>query len=406
MKTVQPMLVGSDDAVYYLWDAGDSDQRYLETLSWAARHLVALGWGVDLVVGHGSQLSRQDAECLPGERWLPGGQGVVDALRVPVSGTLAALRDRYRGFLGRLGPQGFSPPPPLARFATIQYRRDTEVSVPPFAVFSTLQPDGSRFRAFDPVRRGLTLAGMLRHATKVVTSNAGWEEWKVTQLVLGHGETQGGPRFLYVPIPTVEYRQNGKRRIGAIRRGMVLFSRGTGESEISWLRRGLSGAELVREDRGEAVALLSLLPAADSVLSHYVSRATTWCSVSPIVLPGYDDPSHLRKKAQREAADAEHRKRLLKRVLIRTESLLRRSLVHAGLSESLARNAEIDWSSTGFIAGVDLSQRYGVPSHLRRFPRVHARFRFRDSHGAPLEVPGPLCIGAGRFYGLGLLVAE
>jgi CRISPR-associated protein Csb2 len=53
----------------------------------------------------------------------------------------------------------------------------------------------------------------------------------------------------------------------------------------------------------------------------------------------------------------------------------------------------------GFLAGVDLASRYAVPAHLRGSPRVHVRLRW------PQEVRGPLCLGSGRFSGLGLFVS-
>lgn len=47
----------------------------------------------------------------------------------------------------------------------------------------------------------------------------------------------------------------------------------------------------------------------------------------------------------------------------------------------------------------------GVPDHLRRFPCLHVRLYWRDAQGRPVQVPGPVCFGSGRFYGLGLFAA-
>jgi CRISPR-associated protein Csb2 len=59
----------------------------------------------------------------------------------------------------------------------------------------------------------------------------------------------------------------------------------------------------------------------------------------------------------------------------------------------------------GFLPGTEPAGRYGVPDHLRRLPRLHVKVRWRDAEGQPVRVPGPICFGGGRFYGIGLFVA-
>jgi CRISPR-associated protein Csb2 len=78
MKTVRPTRLPRDEsfpAVHFLWDLSGEAATELgshrETLFAAARSLVALGWGVDLVAGHGRVLSEAEANALPGERWRP-----------------------------------------------------------------------------------------------------------------------------------------------------------------------------------------------------------------------------------------------------------------------------------------------------------------------------------------------
>jgi CRISPR-associated protein Csb2 len=52
-----------------------------------------------------------------------------------------------------------------------------------------------------------------------------------------------------------------------------------------------------------------------------------------------------------------------------------------------------------------LADRYGVPNHLKRFPRFHVKIQWRDAHKRPVQVTGPVCLGGGRFFGLGLFAA-
>ena len=89
----------------------------------------------------------------------------------------------------------------------------------------------------------------------------------------------------------------------------------------------------------------------------------------------------------------------------RIDGLLRKAIVQAGFSQVLADHADLEWRSTGFWPGTDLARHYGVPEHLRRFSRYHVRLKWCDERGRPVNVPGPICIGGGRFYGLGLFAA-
>jgi CRISPR-associated protein Csb2 len=77
---------------------------------------------------------------------------------------------------------------------------------------------------------------------------------------------------------------------------------------------------------------------------------------------------------------------------------VRKALRQAGVGHELALSAEIEMRETGFIAGVDKAWRFAVPSHLAKSPRFHVKLAW------PMPVAGPLCIGRGRFSGLGLFV--
>lgn len=92
-------------------------------------------------------------------------------------------------------------------------------------------------------------------------------------------------------------------------------------------------------------------------------------------------------------------KALLEKLARRREALVRRALRHARLGDELTFAAAIETRETGFIAGVEKASRYTVPSYLAKFPRLHMRVTW------PTRVSGPLCLGRGRFSGLGLFAA-
>lgn len=402
-KDVRPTRLAGSDCLYYHWNLPDAMPPevvgFLETLAAAARSITHLGWGIDMVAVNATTISEADAAELPGEVWRPAADSSGTGLRVPIPGTLDDLIQKHQAFLNRIerdakGNESFMPVPPLSAFRVVAYRRATDYASRPIAAFSILRLDASGFRPFDAGRKGLTVAGMMRHATDDAARAAGWKADDIKTFILGHGEPQTGDRhvpvglqrFVYMPLPSIEFRGRGKARVvGSIRRILITtFAQGW-EDKIAWSRRVLSGRVLIDKDTQQPQALLSLLPTSDKALRPYLPRggAATWATVTPVILPGYD------------GGDAS-----------KAESLLRKTIVHAGLSQTLANHAELDWRKVGFWPGVDLPSRYGVPNHLRHYPRFHVRITWRDSCGRPVQVPGPLCIGGGRFYGLGLFAAE
>ncbi len=423
MKAVRPTHMTDGQTVHYLWSvdgpASEELRTHVEALSDTARSVVGLGWGIDVAVARATVLSDAEVDALPGERWSPVRDSPGGGLRVPMRGTLDALEHRHGRFLARIGPDGFTPPPPLTAYEIIRYRRATDPLPRPVAAFSLLRLDMSGFRAFDAARRGLTVAGMLRHAARLTAEAAGWPSAKVSAFVLGHGSEAskaqhvpvGATRFAYLPLPSVEARGPGRPLVvGSIRRALVTVFADGAQSEIAWARRALSGQELVEEGLDRTVALLSVIPATDAVIRRYTRTAAEWATVTPVVLPGYDDPAHYRRRLRGGASghrtlSSREQRELLDRLDARIEGLLRKAISQAGFSSLLAQHALLDWRKAGFWPGTDLSDRYGIPDHLRRFPRYHVRVRWRDAAGRPLDVPGPICLGGGRFHGLGLFAA-
>jgi CRISPR-associated protein Csb2 len=167
----------------------------------------------------------------------------------------------------------------------------------------------------------------------------------------------------------------------------------------------LAGQELIQEETGEIAALLGPLARQDKVLGHYLGSASDWASVSPVVLPGYDDPAHYRRRLAKGKVSAKDQRRLLDTLHRRTEKLLRKAIRDAGFPDELAAHADLDWRDAGFWPGTERAGGYTVPDHLTRFPRLHVRLRWRAVTGQPVCISGPICLGGGRFYGLGLFAA-
>lgn len=398
MKNVRPHYLPDDAAVHYVWSL-DTDDSPAAALVAAVRHVVALGWGLDLVVGHGTIIDDAQLADLAAALtvWIPRNDGSQD-LRTAVKGTLEDLERRHAAFLSRtsFADPTLHPPAAPSVFAITSYARANEPPVTHIAGFALMRVDSDNFRAFDTARRGKAVAGMLRHAVRTAAERAGWDPDRVNASVLGHGKGDE-PRLLLVPVPSIEPRGNGGERVGAIRR-VMLFSSDPHASDTFWAKRVLGGADLIDEKTGEIQAVLAATSRGDRVLGRYTGNSRSWVTVTPVVLPGHDDPGGLRDKLQK-ATCAEVQKSLLERLMQRREALVRKALLHAGLNSDLAASATIETRESGFIAGVESASRYAPPIHLATAPRLHIKLTF------PHNVAGPLCVGSGRFSGLGLFVA-
>jgi len=324
--------------------------------------------------------------------------------------------ERHRAVLDRIHGDLWRPPPAFTHFALRSYRRAGDVEERAWTAFALRVPtDASRFRPFDPVRETAVVAGRLRHATHDAALASGapaWPDARIASFVLGHGEPREAHaparrRFAYLPLPTIHPRAAGAERSGAIRRALLTTFADDCDDEVGWAAMALAGRELVDEATKTPVALLEPLGAhGETVLSRYVppQGASDWASITPVVLPGFDDRRHSRRRLDKSVgAEAQHR--LVEQLDRRVDALLRKAIVHAGIAEDFARNAAITWQPAGLLPGVEHARRYFVPSHLAHFPKVHVRIRWRDEAGNAARLPGPLCIGGGRFFGIGLFAA-
>ena len=398
MKNVRPHRLPEDAVVHYAWRF-EGDGSATVALIAATRGVVALGWGIDLVVGNGAVVDGPRLTELSSRLkvWEPRSNGRRE-LRAPNEGTLADLDRRHAAFLSRtsFAYPTLLPPAALSAFSIIRYARTDQPRLTDIAGFTLMRVESDNFRAFDTARRGMAVAGMLRHAVRTAAERAGWDESRVRASVLGHGAGDDS-RLLLVPVPSIEPRGGGAETVGAVRR-VMLFSTDVRGTDTAWAARVLGGVDLIDEKTGEVQAVLGAASRHDRVLERYVSESSAWATVTPMVLPGHDDPGGLREKL-RKATSGEEQKALLERLVKRRDALVRKALQHAGFGNALASSAAIETRETGFIAGVETASRYAVPSHLTKSPRLHVKLTW------PIRVAGPLCIGRGRFSGFGLFAS-
>ena len=400
MKSVLPVhLRGANECenvIRFLYRVPDGACPHFEVLQAAARSVTHLGWGIDMVAGNAELLTDEQAAALPGEVWRATTDQSGTTLRVSTEGTLNALLEKHQNFLGRLTDGGFKPVPPLTTFRVVGYRRATEPPQRQFAAFSILKPDASGLKSFDPLRRTRDVAGMVRHAAAEAARDQGWTDEQINVFV--HGKSLDGAqpssganspdRFQYLPLPTIN-----PLRVDSIRRVLIVAPPHCNQ-KITWARRAMAGVELINDNK-QPEALLTILPGSDNVLQQYTGKSTTWSTVTPVILPGYDDPDHLRRKLK-NGVDAETQKRYLQKLDARIDGLLRKAFLQAGYSSELVAQIKLEWRDVGFRAGVELASRYLPPENLNKSPRYQVRVTF------PLNIIGPIAVGGGRFRGFGL----
>jgi CRISPR-associated protein Csb2 len=417
-KTVRPTHIQGDGAVHFLWPLDNQEHApHLPTILTAARSITHLGWGVDLVVADAEVIPESALASLEGDTWRPASDSGGTSLRVTKSGTFDDLEHRHRAFLNRVsGVDGgtFSPVPPLSAYHSVDYRSDSKPAHAPVALFALRQLDDSGFRSFDPVRRGLHVAAMLRHVIggADIARSLGWTDAQTARLVHGHAneEPSDAPdgRLLFIPLPSIESRGKGQARVvGGIRRILVTAHGAVDREQFQRLGQRLAGLELIDEKSGAPTALLSRLPGSEPLTrDNYLNPSSTWATVTPVILPGYDDPRKLRHRLRENAGlTAEEKRTLLEKLDQRIDSLLRKALRHAGYADVITRNACIEWRGSGYLPGTDLASRYMTGDQHRRYRKLHVRIQFRDEQGHPLPIPGPICLGGGKFSGTGLFAA-
>jgi CRISPR-associated protein Csb2 len=376
-KDLRPHRLDGDATVRFLWPIADGEwkvaQNYAELLCAEARHLHALGLGIDLIAGDGRILTDAEKEALPGEVWIADAEWM--GWRVPMKGSLSELLARHTEQRGRVqvgrghgAERWVAPPAPPTVFREVGYLRRSQGRDRAVHAFAIVDGEGA-YRAFDP-RTVAIVAAWLRHAAHERARGLKLDADFIERFVCGHGEDANtkNDRFSYLPLPTIP----AKGRDGRIRRVLLTEPFGGGGGKAQAVARRLSGASLVSEETGEVMGDLRTLSDsfADNVTARYLQKARRWGSVTPLVLPGRDDRRS--RKAQ---------------------GLILKALVQAGYTTPVT---EIHLQPEPVFPGAQLARAYRVPAYLKQLPRTHAVITFAE------EVSGPLVLGAGRHVGLGI----
>ncbi len=396
-KTAYPHRMLEGHTVHYLWPLDDQQSTmalpHAQVLSREARHLLALGWGIDQAVGDGRVLSESEARALSGTRWRPslGGSNVGSPLRVPATGTFVDLEHVYDSFVRSVNGLQYARPAKPKNFERVHYVPPNSLQQRPRAIFELRHDDGS-FCTYSQ-RKLVHIAGMVRYLAKeamLASPPRGVGDDWVERYVVGHRDPKATEhrQLSYLPLPSVGHFHADH----AVRRVMIVAPVGD-DAWLEHLARRLAGSQLNAENGTEfdekgPPTLVRVYR--DKVAACYTRSASAWASVTPVILPGHDD--HKPKKT--------------------------RKLIEAALAQSgIEQPCTFEWSAFSRFRKAHSAHKYGKdgrlqgyirPDHLLTQTAVHLTLRFHDGSADmnPVAVPGPLAIGAGRHCGLGLFAAE
>ena len=390
-----------DRTLHYLWpinNVNDSSAlKHAELLRDEARHLLALGWGIDQAVATGQILTEAKAHTLKreGVTWRPliGQHPTADARRVPIDGTLGDLETVYESFVKSVNGRHYTPPLKPTVFDRVRYIPPNFVPARPYAVFDLRHDDGSFCRYSQ--RKLMHIVGMVRHLAKEAMLQSPPpdvdDDW-VERYVVGHRDRDADShrQFSYLPLPSIRAPHEPVDQ--SVRRVIIAAPVGD-DAWLEHLAHRLAGKQLKPENGNEfgehgpptLVRLRRSRPLSRreerDVVGRYTVAANRWASVTPVILPGHDD-----------------------RKPNKTRKLIEAALAQSGIDYP----CEFEWSAHSMFRKSFSAHKYDKnrkpvgyvrPDHLLTQTAAHLRVRFRDD----LCVAGPLVIGAGRHFGFGLM---
>jgi len=385
VKDVRPHLIArhspGEANLVYSWPIADAEsanaQAHTTTIDALAARLTALGWGVDFAA---AQAELTDHPVIPVN--TPGWAHFIPApsgsriLQVPAPGVLHNLDRRFAAFRGRITRDGLNPSLPPAGFQEVHYRSISEPQPRHFLQFDLrVNEDEWLTKSW---AKAMHVAGWLRHAAATALMEEEFPEDCITEFAYGHtGSDNLGHRLSYLPLPSIGARHTD----GIVRRVLIMAPACLQPIEaeaLSLLRLKLSGSPIIAEDESEPLGYFADVLDRNTVYPFYLNSSTVWESVSPVILPGHNA---LRRQIS----------------IDKTERLLFQCLQSAGYPPESIK--EINFQPAPFWPGTEAAGRILVPKHLARWPRLHVRIIFQN----PVE--GPIAIGLGRHYGIGLFAA-
>lgn len=380
MKTVAarefPRTPEGGPHIHYIWKLSEPQSAVV-----SVRHLASFmhtfGWGIDMAYADSVVLDEEGRQALISgsdhSYHIPGENGRLYDVLIP--GYLDDLISTYSRYCNRLTRNGVDPAIRATTYGQQRYQHAGSIVCPSAFFLLRRLNDSDKWYAV-PWALGMKVAAWMRNATAKALREEAYPEGFINSYVLGHGD--GHSRHMsFVPIPTIRTMYSD----GAVRRVMLVEPSDADGSITTLLQRKLAPSDLLMLVNGgspKPVCSLTEAPGDDPVLRPYRDPKSLWHSVTPVVLHGHN---------------SERGKFSLKK----TEQLLYQAFEKAGYPRPSI--VELFFQPAPFWPGTEGALAIRVPEHLSKWPRYHVAVRFHE------PVTGPVLIGIGRHYGVGLFAA-
>lgn len=389
--------------VWYWWP--NFDASFVNVIREVSRRVVSVGKGEDFALLDAFPHLPQE---LPPVRWKPAPSGV--SLEVPEAGCLAVCDD----FFTRAAKNEL--PLPAAGVRAVTYASDAygaDQEIPTFVL--GLWRKGKRCswdarllqQVIDPVRHLLcdeiqreVVDSLARCSSEVPAM-----ETLVRRVLLGqneHGHPICESHLAILPLPSVlgPYPDGRVRRIALTDLGRGKDPNRRAIVELAHVL--LHGREL-RDNNKQGIGVILETEPDGQWLRAITKPSRVWSTVTPLVQPAKELTSkewqclvEARRNAEQQPAKAVAYEIYLRK---RRLELLNRSVQQA-IEGTGAQVKSIEFTKSGWIAGVHVATQYRANGYLGETPKLHVRVTFDKA------IAGPIAIGRGRHVGFGVLWPE